>query len=78
MIDKIREIAAEVFELESEQVHDKLRRDEVDLWDSLAQLRLVSTLEAEFGIQLTMTEIESIDGIGRVIELVGAHTGAAR
>lgn len=78
MIDKIREIAAEVFELEPHEVKDSLRREDVDLWDSLAQLRLVSTLEAEFGIQLSMPEIESLDGIARVVEVVRLHLAGGR
>ncbi len=77
MIEKIREIAAEVFELDAREIAHDLRREDVDLWDSLAQLRLVSTLEQEFGIQLSMQEIESLDGIARVIEVVRGHLGGA-
>jgi acyl carrier protein len=70
-------VVAEIFELEEGGVKDDLTPETVDLWDSLAQLRLVTTLEEEFGIRLSMDEIESIRSIGGLREIVRRHAEAA-
>ena len=74
---KFNALVAEIFELEEGAVKDDLTPETVDLWDSLCQLRLVTTLEEEFGIRLSMEEIESIQSIGGLREIVRRHARAA-
>ena len=74
---KVVEIAAETFEIDETEVSDQLTPDLVDLWDSLAQLRLVTALEQEFDIKFSMEEIESIETIGHLKELVRGHVSAS-
>ncbi len=71
------EAVTDIFELDESEVADKLTPDMVDLWDSLNQLRLVTSLEQEFDIKFSMKEIESIDSIGRLKELVRALVDAS-
>ena len=71
------EVVTDIFEIDESEVADQLTPDMVDLWDSLSQLRLVTSLEQEFDIQFSMEEIESIDTIGRLKELVRAHVDAS-
>lgn len=77
MDPKFNALVAEIFELEEGAVKDDLTPETVDLWDSLSQLRLVTTLEEEFGIRLSMDEIESIQSIGGLREIVRRHARAA-
>jgi acyl carrier protein len=39
-------------------------------WDSLAHIRLVSGIESEFDIQLSLTEIEQITSVRQYVELI--------
>jgi len=39
-------------------------------WDSLAQIRLVSGIESEFDIQLSLTEIEQISSVRQFVQLI--------
>ena len=71
------EAVTDIFELDESEVADKLTPDMVDLWDSLNQLRLVTSLEQGLDITFSMEEIESIDTIGRLKELVRAHVDAS-
>ena len=70
MHDKLKEIVAELFELEPAAVNDVLTPDDVELWDSLNHLRLVSAVEEEFQIKLSMQEIESIRSLATLRALV--------
>lgn len=39
-------------------------------WDSLAHIRLVSGIESEFDIQFTLTEIEQITSVRQFVQLI--------
>ena len=68
--DKLAEIVAELFDLEPAAVEDSLTPEDVELWDSLNHLRLVSAVEEEFGIKLSMQEIESIRSVAGLRTLI--------
>jgi acyl carrier protein len=71
---KLVEIVAELFELEPAAVDDALTPEDVELWDSMNHLRLVSAVEEEFRIKLSMQEIESIRSLAVLRALVEQHT----
>ena len=70
MSDKLNEIVAELFELEPAAVDDVMTPDDVELWDSSNHLRLVSAVEEEFQIKLSMQEIKSIRSLATLRALV--------
>jgi acyl carrier protein len=72
--EKLVEIVAELFELDPAAVGDALTPEDVELWDSLNHLRLVSAVEEEFRIKLSMQEIESIRSLAVLRALVEQHT----
>ena len=39
-------------------------------WDSLAHIRLVSGIESEFDIQLSLAEIEQTTSVGQFVRLI--------
>ncbi|HEX5080248.1 MAG TPA: acyl carrier protein [Geminicoccaceae bacterium] len=70
MDDRLREIVAELFDLEPALVRDELTPEDVELWDSLNHLRLVSAVEEEFQIKLSMQQIESIRSLAGLRALI--------
>lgn len=76
MDDKLNEILGDLFDLEPEEITDQLSAEQVDLWDSLNHLKLVTAVEEAFGLQFTMSEIEGIDGVARLRELIAARAAA--
>ena len=74
MNEKLVEIVAELFELDPAAVDDALTPEDVELWDSMNHLRLVSAVEEEFQIKLSMREIESIHSLAVLRALVEQRT----
>ena len=74
MNTKLAEIVAEIFFLDEDEVKPELTPDDVDLWDSLNHLRLVTAVEEVFTIKLSMNDIESIDSISKLNALVEANS----
>lgn len=70
MNEKLVEIVAELFDLAPAAVDDALTPEDVELWDSMNHLRLVSAVEQEFQIKLSMQEIESIHSLGALRALI--------
>ncbi len=72
MNPRLAELIAETLDIPVASVTPELTRDEHPAWDSLNHLRLVTALEEEFGVQLSMDEIESTTTAAQLDALVGA------
>jgi len=75
MEEQLIELVADFFDIEEDQVTDQLSGDSVDDWDSLRHLQLITAVEGEFNIKLSMAEIESINNFGRLKELINKYAG---
>jgi acyl carrier protein len=60
MEERLLAIVSEVLELPRDQVCLDLHADQVENWDSLCQLNLVSAVEHGFGVTIPIEEIDSI------------------
>jgi acyl carrier protein len=70
MIERIRRIAADVFEVPVDRIGPASSPDTIETWDSLHHLNLVLALEQEFGVQFTPEEIEQLLSVELVAALV--------
>ena len=63
-------------ELDDDDLTISMETKQKDLkaWDSLAHIRLVSGIESEFDIQLSLAEIEQISSVRQFVELIRQHT----
>ena len=73
---RIKEVMAEVLEVDPALLRDGFHRDDAPLWDSLNHLRLVSTLEEAFGIQFTMKEVGEMERYDTIRRLVSERLAA--
>jgi len=75
MDEQIRELVADVLDLDEDKVTAALSPDDTEYWDSMNHLRLVTALEEEFDIKLTMDEVQSIENVGDIYAVVKRHKG---
>ena len=69
--EKIRKVFTNVFEsVNGDDVIFDGKHEEFDEWDSLTHMNLVSALEEEFGISLSVDDISEMDTVMRVLETV--------
>ena len=75
MIDmqNINKIIAETFAIEEQEFDDQLGPGSIENWDSLAHLRLITAIEAEYSIQLSMDDVQIIDSIGKLKEIIAKY-----
>jgi len=71
--EKLKEVIADTFDIDEDDISGETTNDTVEKWDSLNHLRLVTALEGEFDISLTMDEINTMDSYPRILETVTKH-----
>ncbi|WP_419813550.1 acyl carrier protein [Bacterioplanoides sp.] len=54
---KYDEVFMEVFEIEADQLNEKLEYQSIEAWDSVGHMSLMAALEDEFDIMLEMDDI---------------------
>ena len=69
-MDKLKEIIANIFELEPSQIKKEMTPADIETWDSLSQLNLISAIEKEFQIKLEIDEIFTVMKIGDIYEIL--------
>ena len=67
---RIKEVMAEVLEVDPGTIGEGFHRDEAPAWDSMNHLRMVSALEEAFGIRFTMREVGEMERFETIRRLV--------
>ena len=60
----------EVFDDETIRVTPKTTADDIDDWDSLEHITLISAVEREFRMKFKMGEISSMKNVGEMARIV--------
>ena len=67
-------IFAEILELPVAEITDSLTPETCAHWDSLNHLRLVTEIEARFGAEFTMAEVQAASSVGQFRQLLATRT----
>jgi len=70
ILDRLQPIFREVFENDSLVITESSSAKNVEGWDSLAHINIVSAIEQEFRIRFALGELERLNNVGDMIELM--------
>ena len=70
IIEKIIPVFRTVFEDENLEIDEKSNSDNVNGWDSLNHINLVSAIEKEFNIRFALGELQTLKDVGAMIDLM--------
>ena len=68
--EKIRKILTSVLKHEKFEMKDELTATEVEGWDSLSHITIISEIEEAFNIKFKLKELNKLNNIGSLIEVV--------
>lgn len=68
--DRVNEIFEDVFDDANLQITDSMTANDIEDWDSLTHLQLISEIESAYKIKFTMGEIQGFANIGELIDTV--------
>ena len=70
--ERLNEIFREIFDDESIVVTSSTNSEDIEDWDSLEHINLVSAVEKEFGIKFTMGQVLGMKDVGEMVEIIKA------
>lgn len=73
VLTKVIDICKDVFENDDLILTETSSADDVEEWDSLSHLSLISDVEDEFSVKLTLEEISSAKNLGELVSAIMRH-----
>lgn len=67
--EKLEEIFADIFD-EDIKLSPETTAEDVEDWDSLSHITLISAVEAEFGMRFKMKEVSSMKNVGEMASII--------
>jgi acyl carrier protein len=72
MEERIKEIIADVLDIDSVAVHGGMSMDTVEAWSSLTHITLCLSLEQDFDVSFTVDEMESMVSYDDIVRVLSA------
>jgi len=70
---RLTQVCRDTFDDEELRITPETTPDDVEGWDSVAQVELVMAVEAEFDVSLSLDEVASIASIGDILKVLANH-----
>ena len=67
---KLNEVFQDVFDDETILIDNNTTAEDIEDWDSLAHIALITAIQQEFGIKFTMQEVLELKNVGQIAELI--------
>ncbi len=70
IFNKVQEIFRDIFDEDDLIIQDNTNASDIEDWDSLNQINIISAVEKEFKIRFELTEITNFKNVGDMIDLI--------
>ncbi len=68
--NRLNEVFRDVFDDDEIEVEAETTADDIEDWDSLAHINLISAVEDEFGIRFKMGEVSTMKNVGEMVDII--------
>ncbi len=73
LTDRIRQIMADVFDIDESDLQENVSQQDYAPWDSLQQLTLLVALEEGFDLTFSTMEISSMNSLPAIVTVLRKH-----
>ena len=73
---KLKSVFQKVLDENDITITREMTAEDIEKWDSLHHIQLISEVERAFGIKFKLREIMSMNNVGDLIDLIDAKQGA--
>lgn len=70
LFERLNNVFREVFDDDEITVNDATTSADIEDWDSLEHINLVSAVEQEFGIKFTMGQVVTMKNVGEMADII--------
>ena len=71
---KLTEVFREVFDLDDVVITPDTVADDIEEWDSLEHISLISAVEITFKMKFKMQEVSTMKNVGEMIDIIAERT----
>ena len=75
VLDKVTDIFRDVFDDESIVIGEATTAQDIEDWDSLTHITLISEIENEFGFKFAMKDVLGMKNVGEMLDIVEKELG---
>lgn len=68
--ERLQEIFRDIFDDEELIIREDMSANDIEDWDSLAQINLIIAIEKEFKVKFKLDEVSNLKNIGEMLELL--------
>ncbi len=70
VLNTVQDIFRDIFDDQSLEIKDSTSAEEIEDWDSMNHLNLVSAIEKKFSIRFALGELQTLNNVGAMIDLM--------
>ena len=74
IVEKLQSILISILKLDSVIINDDLSAANVDGWDSLTHMVIITEIEKRFEVQFKLRELNKLTNMGNLIALIASKT----
>ena len=74
IFERLDRVFQDVFDDDTIHVTPKTTADDIEDWDSLEHITLISAVEREFRMKFKMGEISSMKNVGEMVDIIKSRT----
>lgn len=75
IIEKLTAVFHEVFSDNNIVLNDEMTANDVERWDSLTHMLMISTVEERFGVKFKLKELNKLKKVGDIIDSLQEKLG---
>tara|TARA_B110000240_G_C13172167_1_gene314119 strand:- start:257 stop:505 length:249 start_codon:yes stop_codon:yes gene_type:complete len=68
--EKINKIVSEILKISIDKIQDNIEMNKISQWDSVAHLLIISSLEEEFKIQFSSSEVSKLVDLKSIYQII--------
>ena len=72
VLGEVQDIFRDLFDDDSIVISDDMTADDIEDWDSLEHINLITSIEKHFSIKFAMSEVTHFKDIGNMIDTIAA------
>lgn len=73
LLKELNKIFIEVFDEEEILINENTTPDDIEDWDSLMQISLVTEIETRFKVKFKIEEVVNMNSVGEILNIVMKH-----
>lgn len=67
---KLQGVFHEVFDDEGIEISEGMSANDLEAWDSLNHVRLIVSVEEEFGVSFSTSDVADLQNVGQLLDLI--------